>query len=69
MKPPKLGTVLPNAKIEYIDHTEDPPRWVTIVECLDEPQAITAAAKLARQKTNKPLYVHHVWGKEMILER
>lgn len=62
--PDKIGTILPYAKIKYID--ENTGRWVTVDTCIDAPKPIGEAVKHARQlHKGKTLWVHHVYGKEI----
>ena len=66
MKPSKLGTILPMAKIKYIDDSGSAPKWVTVAECIDAPKHIQAALTQARKMhAGKAMWVHPVYGKEM----
>ena len=61
-----LGTVVPNAKIKFIDDHGDVPQWVTIAVCVDSPNHVREAVAKARQThKGKTLWVHHVYGKEI----
>jgi len=50
MKTETLGTVWTSrARIQIIDDSCDPPRWVTVESCIDTPHAIANAFAKARQ--------------------
>ena len=61
-----LGTVLPSAKIKFIDESGDMPKWVTVAVCVDSPRHVREAVAEARKThKGKTLWIHHVYGKEI----
>jgi hypothetical protein len=59
-----LGNVgITSAKIQEIDNTVEPPKWKTLGECLDTPNAI-------KQELQNPKYLgHDVWIRDAFGDR
>ncbi len=58
-----LGNTVTHARLQEIDNSVDPPRWKTLGECLDAPNAI------ARELQNPKYKGHDVWIRDAFGDR
>ena len=58
-----LGNIVTSARLQEIDDSIDPPRWKTLGECIDTPNAI------ARELQNPKYRGHDVWIRDAFGDR